>query len=173
MQEKLTFLFYTIGTFEKEHVSNSIWHSTPSDLSQRKMLRAAAVAQGGDQNPQMADIIWMLNKIDNEFGHRRNEAMHAAYELVTDTGGERETHFVPDKWSSNPKSHAFEGKGLIAEFEWLAKSTSQLAEYAYRMALHLTSDDASPEELYDEDGNENYPWPEKPSLPQKPDRTSR
>lgn len=170
MQERLALLFVVVGQFKNEHIATAIWHSTPSDLSQRKMLRAAAVESGGEDNAKMADIIWMLNKIDDELGHRRNEAIHAAYHLVTDTGNQQ-TRFGPDDWSANPKSRKLEGRNLLAEFEWLAECSHLLADYARRMELHLIDDDAPQEGLHDSEGNELYAWPEKPSLPRKPDKS--
>ena len=61
----------------------AIWHSTPSDLSQRKMLRAAAETFSG-HDQKRADILWLLDQIDHTLSSKRNEAIHAPLDFFTE-----------------------------------------------------------------------------------------
>ena len=161
LQERLARLFCIVCNFEDEAVGPAIWYSIPSDLSQRKMLRAAIDNSKKQVVPESADLIWLLDKVDTILAHKRNDALHAPFVLVTGTDDQSQfTKMVSDMFSDNPKAAKLHGKDLMAEFQWYANYADALSSYADSMIDHLHYPD-------------DEPWPKKPSLPHRGQKKNR
>jgi hypothetical protein len=64
LQVHLCRLFSVMAGCDQDFIAQAIWHSTPSDLAQRKMLRAAAEARIVTDDSAKNEILWILNMVD-------------------------------------------------------------------------------------------------------------
>jgi hypothetical protein len=139
--------------------SQAIWHSTDSDFTQRKMLRAmldSIKAAPPEQRleRQIKEMSWILDQIEEKLRHRRNNALHAPLMVVSAVADNKakkwvEAHFNPQ----NPRARPLRGKDLIGEFKDYTAHTEVLARYAVQIWNSLNS-------------RGRHPWPKRPLLPQ-------
>lgn len=136
--------------------ATAIWHSTPSDRSQREMLRAALNSQVRNRWPSFpkveVDVEWLLNEVD-KLANRRNNAVHAPY-LVQMLGMTEETtryRPVADWGGGNPRAHKLYGKEVLAELRFYTDTARVLASFTEGAWAALREDDVA--------------WPDRPRLP--------
>lgn len=151
LHDKLAELFWTISGINEGVIAFSIWHSTPSDLAQRKMLRAAAKANPNLGEDERAEILWVLKAIDDSLAHKRNDALHAPFEFLT--------RFTSDPIlqprtfpTGNPRALSLAGKDMLSEFAWYRKTAEVLSRHVALMDRYF----AHPGQRT---------WPERPKLP--------
>lgn len=161
LHHNLSSLFWLILRARNEHFAQVIWHSTDSDFVQRKMLRAiiemdqkSMPIQRRLKPDQAKAIIYILNEIDNNLRHKRNNAVHAPLMVLTgvrDDGVKSwvEAHFNP----LNPRAKPLRDKDLIQEFKDYTAHAEMLNRYAVQIwnALNYPG---------------RFPWPDKPPVPQ-------
>lgn len=149
IQESLSRIFSQIVDAKHPNVATAIWHSTPSDLQQRKMLRSALSMFDRKSSPA-SEIIWILDSIDHSLAHKRNDAIHAPLVFITDALG---TTLGPDRFTSdNPRAKALLGKDLLAEFKWYHETCDVLTRYARAISQSIRDPD-------------RHSVPERPKLP--------
>jgi hypothetical protein len=153
-------LFWVVTGISSERMPLAIWHSTPSDLSQRRMLRAA-VETFGEKEQKRKDILWLLDKLDRSLSHNRNEAVHAP--LVFFTGlfesNISQTRIAPDTHSGSPLASRLSEKGdLLQEFKYYRDYAACLSDYVLALFTCLRVRDH---------GQPNWPWPDRPCLPNR------
>jgi|HubBroStandDraft_4_1064222.scaffolds.fasta_scaffold174614_2 hypothetical protein len=156
--------------------AQAIWHATDNDFTQRKMLRALVSLEAARPIAQLpvspirrfltkeqcGEVLWILNQIDEDLRHKRNNAIHAPLMLVRGIKDDAvwtgvEAHYNPH----NPRARPLRGKDIVAEFKGYGEQAERLAGYAsaiYRVMRTLTA-----------------PWPDRPRKPQarKKKRTNR
>lgn len=161
LQHNLSSLFTLLVAGGKDPIGQAVWHAAESDFVQRKMLRAFVevdqsllFTQRALLAQQAKEILWILDQIDGNLRHKRNNAIHAPLMTITGVwdGAVRhrvEAHFNPH----NPRAKPLRGKNLRDEFKDYAAHANMLSAYAVRIwqALH---------------DPEHAPWPNRPSVPQ-------
>jgi hypothetical protein len=149
MQEKLVGLFCAVTKIPTSAIPKAIWHSTPSDLAQRNMLRAATEVNPAINDAEREDILWLLNKINRSLSVKRNDAIHAPLIFWTNALG---ISVEPSDYSLSPRAQSLKGKDILKEFTWYRQTAEALADYAdaMRHALQFPG---------------TWSWPEKPRLP--------
>jgi hypothetical protein len=155
LHERLAALFFAVGTFENREVAHAIWHSTPSDLAQRKMLRAAAETGLKKDCRAQKEIIWLLDQIDKSLSDKRNNALHTPFMMMVSNLG---ITLDVDWTSLAPRTSKLRGKDLIKEFAWYQEYTDALSAYVQEIRVFLPR---APEA-----------WPERPLLPHLGQKTS-
>jgi hypothetical protein len=135
LQEELAGLFWRLSGIENGAIAFAIWHSTPNDHAQRAMLRACAEVALADKELPRAEVIWMLDKIDNSLRHKRNNAIHAPLTLYTDHTG---TTVIPYDLTNNPRADSLEGKEILKELIWYRQTADTLRQFCWQLrhALH-------------------------------------
>lgn len=153
LQQALVDLFGDVVDSKPIGVAWAIWHSTPSDRTQRDMLRAALKSAeiAKTVKPQaVEDIDWLLNQL-NPLAGRRNDALHAPLAFFFESTDEEEkVEIVPLWFMGNPRAAGLKGKSLVDEFKWYRDHLMRLADFAEK--LHFAM-------IFSE-----YSWPEKPQL---------
>lgn len=149
LHERLAGLFVLVTGIQELGVATGIWYSTPSDLSQRKMLRAAVAAKNFKNPNAKKEIIWVLDTIDHTLSSHRNRAIHAPFVLNVDADG---ISLRTDLFSENPHAKHLWRKDLKNEFIWYRRMADVLAWYAYDLHHGMVLP-------------ERNPWPDRPSLP--------
>jgi len=151
LHDALAELFWTVSGIKEGVIAFSIWHSTPSDLAQRKMLRAAAKANPNIGDDERADILWVLKAIDDSLAHKRNDALHAPLEFLTRFTTEPilQPRTFP---TGSPRALSLAGKDMLSEFAWYRKTAEVLARHVALIDRYF----ARPE---------RRTWPERPKLP--------
>jgi hypothetical protein len=161
LHHNLSSVFTLLLRAKNENFAQAIWHSSDSDFAQRKMLRALIVSDKNSLpmartlSPLHAqEILWILNQIDDDLRHKRNNALDAPLMILTavSDGAVRrwvEAHFNP----LNPRARPLRGKNLIQEFKDYTAHADVLSRYASQIWHAL----ARPAQ---------HPWPERPKLPQ-------
>lgn len=146
-------------------VPHAVWHSTPSDRTQRGMLAAAinkcTYPGSRKKRPHVTDRLiesaqWLLKEVD-ALANQRNTIVHSGYLI----------HQKPDKTLipvfnplSGPKALASYGKVVLPnDIQHLRRKTEVLADYATAIHWALSKPDGG------------RPWPKKPSLPTRGQRT--
>jgi hypothetical protein len=148
LHEKLAGLFWAVTGISDGAVPFAIWHSIPSDLSQRRMLRASVQAKYPSKSAEAEDLEWLLNKVDS-ISSQRNNAIHAPLAFMTDAVG---TKLEPSWYSGNPRAKQIEGKDLMKEFRWYRESCDVLSVFADQMHYSMRM-------------RKERPWPKKPRMP--------
>jgi hypothetical protein len=161
LHHNLSLIFAFLLKSKDQSAAQAIWHSLESDILQRKMLRALLTLDTQLPSPQRIplpkiqreEILWILNQIDSDLRHKRNNAIHAPLGLarMVEDGKVRirvEAHLNPQ----NPRSRPLRGKDLLAEFRTYADQAERLATYATAIRRALTV--------------EKVPWPDRPRQPQ-------
>lgn len=161
LQHNLSSLFTLLVASGKDPIGQAVWHAAESDFVQRKMLRAFVEidqtllpAQRALLELQAREILWILDQIDRNLRHKRNNAIHAPLMTITGVwdGAVRrrvEAHFNPH----NPRAKPLRGKNLKDEFKDYAAHADMLSSYAARIWQSLR-DPA------------HAPWPNRPPVPQ-------
>jgi hypothetical protein len=131
-------LFYIATGIAKREIALAIWHSTPSDLAQRKMLRAAADSFPPDSFWK-EETIWILDILDESYSNRRNDALHGPLDIFTmiADGEDPRTIIIPDVSSGSPRAMSLANKQEIlplfiknrAYLGQLAEDTKRLCGY--------------------------------------------
>jgi hypothetical protein len=149
LHEELANLFWRVTGIPNGAIAFAIWHSTPSDLTQRKMLRAAVEVVYGENDETRERILWLLNKVDHFLAQKRNDALHAAVVLLVEPEG---TKIIPQNFTNSPRADSLEGKQIIKELIWYRETADALKWDArmLRQALHP---------------KRPQPLPEKPKMP--------
>jgi hypothetical protein len=142
LHENLCELFGDFG--RHRGTAFAVWHSTPSDRTQREMLKAAIAADDSSEHLRSKfrdDVLWLLEKMDR-LAARRNDAIHAPLIFVNHsaTGG-FEVHIEPNDDSGNPRALQLLGKPLLPEFKWYRDHLGRLASFAgdLHYALRLSA----------------------------------
>ena len=170
LHHNLSSLFSLILRCPNAYVGQALWHSLESDVLQRKMLRSLITA---DDLPlpaaishhqykplltkfQAHEILYVLNEIDNNLRHKRNNAIHAPLILMSGINNKgvrswAEAHFN----TQNPRAKPLLGKDLIDEFRRYSEDLERLSTYANEMWLALNP-------FY----SPRHSWPERPPSPQ-------
>lgn len=150
LQDELARLFSVIvGLPTRTEMALAIWHSTPSDLAQRKMLRAAIEVVFAKNKPAKDDLIWLLDKVDQSLSGKRNNAIHAP--VVIRTGFHGAT-IAPYELALNPRAIALRGKDIVNELIWYRDTAVALRQYCSLLVRSLTK-------------SEPDTWPKRPLLP--------
>jgi hypothetical protein len=116
----------------------AVWHSTPSDRTQREMLRAAVKAafspsilkpprlEGRKASKRaLDDVLWALDKAE-ALAPRRNNAIHSPFVLALEAEGVR---LKPHGQFGNPSAVKLKGKDLLAEFIWYREQAVALTPF--------------------------------------------
>jgi hypothetical protein len=115
LHHNLSSLFTLLLKSKNERFAQVIWHATDSDFTQRKMLRAIIETDKKLlpmartlQPTHAAEILWILDQIDEKLRHKRNNALHAPPMVVTGVLDGRvrswvEAHFTPSKAASRQR----------------------------------------------------------------------
>lgn len=168
LHHNLSSLFGLLLGAKNPYANQALWHSVDSDVLQRRMLRALLAANDMlspfdrvTHKPlvtkeQAADILYVLETIEQKIRHKRNNAIHAPLVLMSgvNRGAVRtwaEAHFN----AQNPRAAPLRGKDLVEEFRSYTAEIQRLQNYTLQMwfALNpLHSPRAS--------------WPQRPPSPQ-------
>lgn len=152
LQDSLSRLFWRTTGVSNGALAYAIWHSTPSDLAQRKMLRAAAKVRysAADDTAALEAIEWVLNKIDSSLVHNRNDAIHAP--LIIEMTTEGNTRIKPHDMTNNPRAASLEGKEILTEIIRYRETADVLRRYCNALFTALRPPRTGP-------------LPERPVLP--------
>jgi hypothetical protein len=163
LHHNLSSLFSLLLRAGHEDYAQAIWHSTESDFSQRKMLRALI---SSDQNSlplsrkltslQAKEILWILDEIERSLRHKRNNALHAPLMVMTGLADGAVRNWVEAHFNSlNPRAFPLRSKDLIDEFRDYTAHAQMLSRYATKIwnALSFAGQQQPP------------PWPRRPESP--------
>jgi hypothetical protein len=150
LHDDLAKLFWRVTGIRKSETAYAIWHSTPSDLGQRKMLIAAASTAFAKNDPAKSAILWLVGQVNNSLAAKRNDAIHGPVVLVTDLYG---TSVRPDDWTNNPRASSLRGKQILSELVWYRETAECLRLYCRALERALSSP------------GQAGSLPEKPTLP--------
>ena len=151
LHDELAHLFGLVIKIPRVETAFAIWHSTPSDLAQRKMLRNAVEAEFSSKDNRKADLLWLLDKVDYGLSQKRNDAIHAPITIRLDPEG-NVIGVEPTSWSNSPRAKSLGGKDLLRELTWYRMSAVVLCLYVIDVCLAL-------------DPSARQPWPHRPLLP--------
>lgn len=130
LQDELASLFWRVSTIENGAIPFAIWHSVPSDRTQRQFIRVTAeVSLDGNEEAQK-EIVWLLDKVDHLLASTRNDAMHAPLTLLTDQDG---TRIVAHNMTNHPRAESLEGKEILATFIWARQTAEILRHYSWQL----------------------------------------
>jgi hypothetical protein len=145
-------------------VAHAVWHSTPSDRTQRGMLNAAVnrclLPDARKKRPHVTDrliesVQWLLKEAD-VLANQRNTIVHSGYWVERKPDQTLIPAFNP---LSGRKALASYGKVVLPDdIQNLRRKTEVLADYANAIVWALFRPDG-------------VPWPKKPSLPTRGKRT--
>lgn len=145
-------------------VAHAVWHSTPSDRTQRGMLAAAInrcrYPDSRKKRPHVTDRLiesaqWLLKEAD-ALANQRNTIVHSGYLILRKPDKTPIPIFDP---LSGPKALASYGKVVLPDdIQHLRRKTEVRADYANAIKWALFKPDG-------------VPWPKKPSLPSRGQRT--
>lgn len=148
LQDDLARLFSLMFGIGNDAAAFAVWHSTPSDLAQRKMLRAAAEVKLAKDRRTLDEIIWLLDKVDHMLSSKRNNAIHAPVVIKTGIGG---ATIAPYEMALNPRAAALKDKDIIKELIWYRDTAVELRKFSSALYRAIADDDE--------------PWPNRPTLP--------
>jgi hypothetical protein len=140
-------------------ISLALWYSPDSDRVKQKMLKDAILAHHKQEwsirhEAAREDLLWLMDRVMN-LGDSRNNAVHAPCMLVTDhDGSEMAASFV----SGHERAQKMRGKQILVEFDWIEAWAEELTVFTERLANALQTD--------------KYPWPERPSKPNRRPRNA-
>jgi hypothetical protein len=143
-------LFSRIVNDDNINIPLAVWYSTPSDRTQREMLRAAVNAFGALNTKKRPtakdDIKWLLNQCD-QLADRRNDALHAPLVI---SGSRKTIEILPYYFFGNPRALKLKDKNILDQVGWYRATAETLRGYALSLWFHLGQQDS---------------WPEKPLTP--------
>jgi hypothetical protein len=140
MHERLADVFWIVAGIQDGRIAHSIWHSSASDLAQRKMLSAALFIRFDEHSAEYKVVSWLLTEI-NKISINRNSAIHAPLAIV---GGFTWFDVLPKPDSKSPHAQRLEGKKLLNEFTLYRDRINALREFTYSVYIGLTFPDNFP-----------------------------
>jgi hypothetical protein len=153
LQETLGKLFASVILDSHDITLLAVWYSEQNDRAQRRMLRAAINA-GAIQKRKPAppgateDILWLLEEAD-KLGARRDEALHAPFQIRLEEGGT--PYVIAADFQGNPIARRMKEKTIMSELSLSAWRARQLRGYVETIDRALKDSQS--------------PWPDKrPSL---------
>ena len=157
--KKLGQLFVVVLDTDRE-LALSVWYSTDSDRTQRNMLQAATRAANTNRwlnaSDAKAEIHWLLKSAD-DLAIKRNDAVHAPASLYSDSEGSE----MGAAWlNGHPRARNLQGKKLLTEFRWFELWAETLSRFSEEVQTALSFP-------------ERYPWPARPLLPTRGQKSSR
>jgi hypothetical protein len=106
------------------------------------------------------DLLWLLKQID-ALEDARNTAIHSPLLAASDAW-----HIIghtqpvaPNLWLKNSRAKRLEQKDLLTEFRWCRDAALILRDYALSLDYATMPDD--------------FPWPDRPALPNRGQRKRR
>lgn len=162
--ERLAALFWTLLGAGFMDQPMAIWRSAKFDRPQREMLKAAAETLGSrvlaDFPLAADDIKWLCDRCE-DFVNIRNDAVHSPLFMSPNALRllQRLPMVLPDTIFKNIRALRLEGKDLLSEFVWCYDSVITLRNFAVDTDRAMTAEAA--------------PWPDRPSLPNRPHRNQR
>jgi len=168
LHERLAELFAAIGG-ERE-IPVAVWYSSMNDRAQRNMLSAAIEATQSvpDLSKRLYkpryrdglrwdyrfpgakdDLRWILNEINSLAQHRDN-AVHAPVHLI-EVGDHMQ--MAATTYTQHNRAKNLIGKELLIEFDYYERRSDSYLRFV---------EDATGAVLY-----AHFPWPERPSLPNR------
>jgi hypothetical protein len=153
LHHNLSELFEYVVKSTTPKLSMAVWHSTDSDFTQRKMLRAAVERATHLTDTQRDGITWVLNAIDETLRHRRNDAIHAPVVVNFPLTQLKKAYVAVNERSESPRVIAMKGKDLRAECQLYTKTAIALNAYAHEAVMSIRL------------GEKRRAWPAKLVLP--------
>jgi hypothetical protein len=153
----------TLATPEDWHERDArligIWNSSNFDRPRREMLKAVIANSRQDHRKAFLklidDMTWVLQRADS-LEEMRNNAVHSPLVLI---GGPRSAKLclgrTPAMVLGNPRAIKLAQKDLLTEFRWCRDATLVLRDFVSRIDQSLSL------------GTRIYPWPSRPSLPNR------
>ena len=163
LHDNLAKLFELVVASRSREMGMAIWFSTDSDYSQRKMLRAAVNNASQLTKAQVDDIVWMLNKIEGDLRHNRNDAIHSPFAFVHGIPGDTAIFVIPAFMSNSPRARSLSrnaGHDLKKYLEEQTQLADALAEFVRKICNSILAPVI-------------HSWPEKPKLPHAHRKKSR
>jgi hypothetical protein len=145
-----------------------LWTSSKFDRPKRDMLKAAVSTITEEERsafPKLVeDVTWILQRADS-LEDARNDAVHSPLLLLGSNKATREVFgsafVIPDLLHGNPRGIKLAQKDLLLEFRWCRDAALILRDFAYRISGSLSL------------GVVVFPWPERPSLPNRGEKSKR
>lgn len=170
LHHNLSSMFTLILRCPNAWVGQALWHSLDSDIMQRKMFRAVVTAEKSVlpahrmlTASQADDILDVLNEIDNNLRHRRNNAIHAPLVVMSGVHRGAVRHWAEASLNmQNPRAKPLQGKDLIQEFRRYSEDAEKLMRYTNQMWLALSPYVPEPPA-----------WPSRPPSPQAHNKKRR
>lgn len=166
MQEAFGHLFGTVCNTD-DAIGRAVWLSTDNDRTQRYMLEAAVKAAPASRWPDDAtrakeDFIWLLDAA-NKLADRRNNAVHAPYEVGVDVYAtadfgtiEMKAVMLPASRGGHPRAKKLKDKDIMAELAWYAATAETLRAFADEATVCMFN--------WNRKGKRPA-WPQRPRLP--------
>jgi len=157
LHASLAELFADISTAARP-MSFAIWHSAPSDRTQREMLQAALRSINDTDETLLRlrdETFWLLGTIEDGQCRRRNRALHVPLTIIRETTGEYSIGSY--YYDGNPHAQQLKDTPVLEEFRWYVSHLQRLACFADELhCAWMYSDHETP-----------FPWPERPQLPHR------
>ena len=140
LHENMGLIFSAMISPDRKALLLAVWHSPPSDRTQREMLRAA-LGRWRLERPHLSavsnEIEWLLNKTE-ELSGKRNDALHAPLHVLMNT-----TTYVfnvePNYFWGHPMAKRLQGKDVLLEISKIRAQATCLMKWAGAIWLHLES----------------------------------
>ena len=166
LHEKLGWLFATFLT--PGELAPLLWNAPQFDRQKRALLEAATNAMPpltqSDYPRLKEDILWLLKQV-NSLEDARNTAIHSPLLAQSDRdvlvfGVTISIRSVaPNLWLQNSRAMKLAQKDLLTEFRWCRDAALLLRDYALSLDYATMPED--------------YPWPDRPSLPNRGQKKAR
>ena len=138
LQDNLATIFAALMSPDNINIPLAVWNSTPSDRTQRDMLRAALASWklfNAKKESVVEEIIWLLNETD-KLANKRNDALHAPLNILLNVDT-LEFSIEPNYWQNNPRAKNLKGKNVLSEFAKYRAQAGCLGQYAIQIWMHL------------------------------------
>jgi len=162
LQDELGQLFVVVTGMD-DRTALSVWYSSDNDRVQRNMLKAAILASNKDRwlprfQTARDDMLWLVHQA-NALSDQRNNAIHAPTTMVTMHAGREMVASISAYINGHPRARRLWGKRLLTEFSWCAQTADTLSAFTRQATQALR--------------NELMPWPDRPALPARGQKTYR
>ena len=149
LHERLADIF--VALIESE-LARSVWYSTESDRSQRKMLASVVKAKTWPESLPKAkdDITWILNRTEST-SDRRNTAVHTPIAIFLGPNG-TPTQIGPHYMYGHPRAVKVLNENLFDLCLWCESQAVALSNFSWAVSRALRK-------------SGNWPWPDRHSLP--------
>jgi hypothetical protein len=138
-----------------------LWTSSKFDRPKREMLKAVIDTLSDEEQaafPKLAEeVTWILQRADS-LEDARNDAVHSPLLLLGSTKVTQAIFgdmVIPDLMHGNPRSMKLARKDLLIEFRWCRDTSLVLRDFASQTSGSLAL------------GVAVFPWPDRPSLPNR------